>query len=90
MCRVKHGCDIKTRNDVQNLIIGIINRQQDNYKKEQVYEMVEYNYHGAQYEISTKSLREMVDNNLHFLYRAGFINCWNGVYSPQVITYKGM
>ncbi len=90
MCRVKHGRSIKNRNDVKNLIIAIINRQQNHYYKEQIYEMVEYNYRGAEYIINLDELREMVDDTLRFLYGAGFINCWNGVYSPQVIMYKGM
>lgn len=90
MCNVKYGCDIKNQNDVQNLIIGIINRQQGDYNKSQIYEMVEYNYHGAEYVMSTKALRKMVDDNLSFLYKAGFIDCWNGLYSPQAIKYKSI
>lgn len=90
MCRVKSGVHIKNRNDVQNLIIGIINRQQEDYSKEKIYEMVEYNYQGAEYVISTKVLRKMIDDNLSFLYRAGFIDSWNGRYSPQVIICKDL
>lgn len=88
MCNVKYGSNIKNLNDVQNLIIAIINRQQDQYNKGQIYEMVEYNYQGAEYDMSVTALREMVDDNLNFLYGVGLINCWNGLYTPQVIKHR--
>lgn len=88
MCKVKSGILIKNKNDVQNLIIAIINRQKDIYRKEIIYNMVEYHFRESEVDLSREMLRIMIDENLMFLYRKGFINCQNGYYSPQSITER--
>ncbi len=83
MCKVKSGENIKNRSDVQNLVIGIINRQMNSYTKEKIYDLVAYYFSGSTVDIDTKTLNRMIDDNLSFLYRRGFIDCKGGVYIPQ-------
>lgn len=85
MCKVKSGELLKNEQDVQNLVIAIINRQQEIYNKEKIFTIVKYHFRGAKIEMSNEILLNMIDDNLAFLYRKGLINCRNGYYFPQNI-----
>lgn len=85
MARVKHGKDVKNKSDLQNVVIGIINRMQEEFTRDKIIEMVDYNLKGSEFYGNLKLIEKVVEENLSFLYRVGFINCWNGKYSPQEI-----
>lgn len=83
MCKVKSGNLLKNRHDVQNLVIGIINRQQDAYSREKIYETVEYYFQGADVKMCQDAIRDVIDENLDLLYRKGLIDCQDGCYFQE-------
>ena len=64
MCRVKIGKKISCLSDVQNLIIGIILRQQDAYKEEDILRMTSHFMHGSDLHIPEVVLKKIVRRNL--------------------------
>lgn len=83
MAYVKSKEKIKNENDMQNLVIGIINRMQEPFKKEEVLEVVEYHSRGAKVKDREKMLEKLVDENLDLLYRRDQVMCWGGIYYPK-------
>lgn len=86
MCNVKSGNALKNLQDVQNLVIGIINRQRKRYVKEDIYEAVAYHTRGANVEINQDKLKDMIDDNLAFMYRKGMVDCRWGYFFPQNVS----
>lgn len=58
MCVVNSGTLVKNRQDVQNLVIGIIFRQQDKYTPENIIHIVQYYMKGSPYLIDKESLQD--------------------------------
>lgn len=85
MAKVKHGKNVKNKNDVQNVIIGIINRMQNSFDRQQIIDWTNYNLEGSNFYNDFDMIEKMVEGNLSFLYMKGFISCCNGKYSPQPI-----
>lgn len=84
MCKVKTGSLIKNQEDVQNLIISIINRQDREYSKDRILELAEYYLQGSSLVFSKKHLNDMISRNLDISYRNESISCKNGYYMPQI------
>lgn len=85
MCKVKSGKFIKNRQDLQNLIVAVIFRQQQKYQKEHILDLVQYYMQGSPIEISTQELQNMILENLNVLYIKNKVDCENGYYIPQLI-----
>jgi hypothetical protein len=88
MCKVKSGVQLKNKEDVQNLVIGIIFRQQTKYTMKDICATVQYFLQDTQIEISQKNVVRIVEDNLDLLNRRGKIYCRNGCYTPQNIMYN--
>lgn len=85
MCQVKIREDIKNHQDVQNLIVGLINRQTEPYDQNSIYQLAEHYLQGSPTEISPSALRKMIDENLSFLYRKTLVDCRCGHYFPRSV-----
>lgn len=85
MCKVKSGELLENMQDMQNLVIGIINRQDKSYNRESIVNTVCSYSKGCKLEINKTGIEHLVDDNLSYLYRKGFIDCNNGQYTPQPI-----
>lgn len=85
MCKVKSGRALENLQDVQNLVVGIINRQQRRYVLDDIYNAVMYHFQGAQIDISQDTLFDIIDDNLSFAYRKGMVDCRGGYYFPRNI-----
>lgn len=83
MCNVKSGVLVENRQDVQNLVIGIIFRQQYKYKIENIVAAVQYYMKGSSVTMDTDSLREIISDNLNLLHRNDKIKRKNGYYIPR-------
>lgn len=83
MCRVKSGKMLKNQQDLQNLIIGIINRQKDSYDKNKILSIAKYFCKDADIEVGNSLLSNTIDDNLDFLYRKKIIDCKDGNYYPH-------
>jgi hypothetical protein len=82
MCKVKSGVQIKNRQDIQNLVIGIIFRQRATYRIENILDIVSYYTRDSQYEVSEDDLYYIISETLDMLYIRNRVKCKNGVYSP--------
>ena len=85
MCKVKSGVCIKTRQDVQNLVIGLIFRQQHEYSQGDILYIVEHYTQGAEVKLERDALNTIISKNLDILHRNGRIQCKNGIYRSQNI-----
>lgn len=86
MCRVGSGASIKNRQDLQNLVIGIINRQQQYYRVEDILDLVQYYLEGSSINLSVEQLRKIITDNLDMLYIRNRVKCINGCYIPQPLN----
>ncbi len=84
MCKVKSGNLIQTKQDVQNLIIGIINRQEKTYNKKKILELTEYYMQGSNVIMSSRDLIKLISTYLDMLYRNNRVCCKNGQYIPKL------
>ena len=86
MCNVNSGVLIKNKQDVQNLVIGIIFRQQDKYKPENIIDIVQYYMEGSPFVINENVLQNIISENLNLLCRNDKIQCKNGYSIPRTFT----
>ena len=86
MCNVNSGVLIKNKQDVQNLVIGIIFRQQDKYKRENIIDIVQYYMEGSPFVINENVLQNIISENLNLLCRNDKIQCKNGYFIPRTFT----
>ena len=82
MCKIKFGKQLTSLQDMQNLVIGILLRQQYEYNKVQIYNCVNNYCTGAEYKMSQRAIVKLIDKNLDFLSRIGVVQCKNGQYIP--------
>lgn len=83
MCKVNSGAMIKTQQDVQNLVIGILFRQQHVYRIENIIDLVQYYMDGSSITITKDQLHHIILENLDLLYIKNKVKCKNGYYTPQ-------
>lgn len=83
MCKVKSGTQIKNRQDIQNLVIGIIFRQRMAYRIDDILNIVLYYTGNSQYSISEEDLYDNIADTLDMLCVRNRIKCKNGVYTPM-------
>ena len=86
MCYVKQGREITSEEDIRNLITGIILRQRDSYRKENVLASVLEHLKDASMEVEKDNVSTLLDDGLDVLGRNGEVNCWNGVYKSSDIN----
>ena len=82
MCRVKLRNEIKSEQDVQNLITAIILRQRGLYTKDYLVAATEH-YLPDRTErvvVSTMAVKDMIDNTLSIFRANGKVTCDNGQY----------
>lgn len=82
MCRIKCGEELKTEADLQNLITGVILRQQGMYKKSDIFRIVSLNCDNSPFSNYPK-LNMNIQNTLNAFVRCQMIRCVDGVYKPQ-------
>lgn len=82
MCKIKFGKQLTSLQDMQNLVIGILLRQQYEYNKVQIYNCVNNYCTSAEYKMSQRAIVKLIDKNLDFLSRIGVVQCKNGQYIP--------
>lgn len=87
MCKVKSGALVENYQDVQNLVIGILNRQEKYYHIENIIYLVQKYLKGSSVEIQEEQLKQIISNNLDMLYIRNRVKCKNGCYIPQPLKY---
>ena len=84
MCKVKSGIMIENQQDVQNLVIGILFRQEKKYSQEQIYAIVQHYLQGSLYVINQKTVLKIISDNIDMLHRNSYVSCVNGYYTPEI------
>lgn len=80
MAYLKTHEEIETKGDISNLILGVILRQLEPYKKEDVIEKIKFYLQGAKIIVTSEYIRHQVDEDLEVLYNAGRIK-----YKPDYV-----
>lgn len=86
MCYVKQGKEVTSEEDIRNLITGIILRQKNAYRKENVLASVLEHLKDATVEVEKDNVSRFLDDGLDVLGRNGEVSCWNGVYKTSGIN----
>lgn len=82
---IKQGKEIKSEQDLQNLVIGVLNRQTKDYTQKEVESIIKNYTKNSTFKVSNEMITKMVTDNINYLYRKGMVDCKNGVYSPERI-----
>lgn len=94
MACLKTNENIKTYQDVNNLITGIIFRMPDKYRAGKIVSLVERHMKGSEVKISHYRLTKMVEDMLDLFQREDLVTCNNGVYqsdkSAKVLSHFGV
>ena len=85
MCKINSGVLVKNHQDVQNLIIATLFRQEHSYYIENILELISHYMIGSPVEIQRKTLYRLVSDTLDDLYIRNKVKCKNGCYIPQPI-----
>lgn len=83
MCKINSGASIKNRQDVQNLVIATIFRQEKAYYIENILNLVQQYMIGSSVDIQKDDLYSIILDNLDILYIKNKVKCKNGCYTPQ-------
>lgn len=85
MCKVKSGPMVTNNEDVRNMIAGIILRQQDAYKKENILDSVKYHMQGSSFAVTNDLLMKLINRSLDVFDRNDLVQCVNGYYYTRKI-----
>lgn len=80
MCKVKSGALILNVEDVRNMVIGIILRQQTKYNRDNIFKLTINYLQGSNLLLSNDLLMNIIDRCLDILIRNGEIRCVSGIY----------
>lgn len=84
MCKIKVKNDIKTEQDVQNLITAIILRQRGLYTKKYLLRATQYYLPDTREIVNEKQVKNMIDDTLSILHKCGKVNYSNGGFCPRI------
>lgn len=82
MCKVKSGINLNSETDLQNMVIGIILRQQTKYQENDILKTAKYYSQNANFPIKTITLKRTIRRSLDILVRFEKVNCLDGIYTP--------
>lgn len=86
MCKINSGALIKNRQDVQNLIVATLFRQEETYDIKQMVSLVSHYMVGSPVKMEEEKLYGLVSDNLDDLYIRNKVKCKNGRYIPQPMS----
>jgi len=89
MCKVKSGSNLETESDVQNLITGIILRQQQTYRQSDILRAVEYHCDGNRI-VSQSKVKEMISDTLRLFFEYRMVDCVDGQYMPRWVASSSL
>lgn len=85
MANVIHNEDVKNKQDLQNLVIGIILRQDKSFRTEDIVQTVNYWLKGSEFYDNIELIKKYVTDNLDFLQNLDRVKCRNGTYCMKNI-----
>lgn len=88
MCKINPGSQIKNQQDVQNLVIATLFRQEQEYYIDDILNIVQQYMTGSPVKIQKDNLYSIILDNLDILYIRNKVKCKNGCYTPQPLKRK--
>lgn len=86
MCHINTKSNIVNQGDVNNLVVGIINRQRVPFTELMIKDMVMYHSAGAKVEIKLPEIENLINKRLDTLVRNDYISYRRGTYYPKSIN----
>lgn len=83
MAEVRHNEDVKNEQDLQNLVIGILFRQEEPYKDKAIVEAVNYWLKGSKFYNNLELIEQKVEENLDLLERIDKVAFCYGICYPK-------
>ena len=83
MCKVKSGKSIHNEQDLNNLIKGLIFRQEMDFSEERIFNLLEKHTEGSPLNISQDRKKQLIANALDILCRYGDVICHGGIYRTR-------
>lgn len=87
MCKVRTGTQVQSYEDIRNIITGLILRQENMFREEDILRMVKYYSDGSSVEISQRKLTELIQESLDLFCRYDLVSCRNGYYSARKVSH---
>ena len=88
MCKVKFGHEITSDSDLQNLVIGIIFRQEKQFLSHEIVNETKKYSKNARIPISEQNIQETVKYHLDTLSRFRKVYRMDGVYTPVDVRMR--
>lgn len=88
MCKINSGSLIKNHQDIQNLVIATLCRQEREYNVETILDLVQHYMIGSPVKIERDNLYSIIMDNLDILYIRNKVKCKNGYYTPQPLKRR--
>ena len=87
MEKLKIGANIKTHEDIRNLIVGLINRSNE-FELDFILRLTIKYMQGSSVEISERKIKTMINEILDLFQKENIVTCNNGIYktTPVHIT----
>ena len=82
---IRVGKEIRSNEDIRNLIVSIILRQNSDFKKQGIFGLAKEYLKGSKVEMTNDDILTMIENVLDVLGKNGEITCWNGKYKTKEI-----
>jgi len=82
MCRINTKSNIVNQGDINNLVVGIINRQCAPFNEDKIKDIVLYHSTGAKISISVSEIEALIKTRLDTLVRNDFVTYKRGQYYP--------
>lgn len=82
---IKTGKEIRSSEDIRNLIVSIILRQNSDFTKQKIFDLIKEYIHGSKAKIEDGDITSIIEDTLDVLRRNGEVTCWNGKYKTKEI-----
>ncbi len=83
MCKVKTGRAVLNLQDVQNLVTGIIFRQESSFRRDELLDAVKHYMVGSPMQRDQQKIAKIVDMTLMTSISNEWLTCQYGSYYPQ-------
>lgn len=82
---IRVGKEIRSSEDIRNLIVSIILRQNSDFTKQKIFDLIKEYIHGSEAKIEDDDITSIIEDTLDVLRRNGEVICWNGKYKTKEI-----
>lgn len=86
MCRISTREQIKTRADINSLVVGLINRQCQPFNEEKIIKLTEYHSANAKVIITKMQIGKLIKSRLDTCERNGLLSYEKGYYYPKSVV----